>query len=159
MGCLDQISKNDSKYRQFARQLCGCDSLADDLVNEMYLRVHKYEQVNDFFVFITIRNLFYNYAKQSKKRVPVDNLSYIPCYSRKFEPDDQQQKFLKRFRENTTWVQRELIAESFDRSLRQIEATYKLINYAYAHRELTKARKAILGEKFPDKYENSRRKN
>lgn len=62
----------------------GCpDHLAEDIVQEMYLRMHKYsitpekimygEEVNTFFIYVSLRNLWVDYTK-IKKRISFADL-------------------------------------------------------------------------------------
>lgn len=56
----------------------GCpDDLVEDFVQEMYLRMHKYvatpekilygEEINTFYVYVTLRNMYTDYAKNKNK--------------------------------------------------------------------------------------------
>ena len=57
----------------------GCDpTIAEDIVQEMYLRIHRLvkdkkkimyndEEVNRFFIYVTLRNMYYDYTKLKNK--------------------------------------------------------------------------------------------
>ena len=61
-----------------AMSICRDKNIAKDLVQDMYLRLNRYidnpekimknDEVNSFFVYITLRNLFYDYKKDTKKK-------------------------------------------------------------------------------------------
>lgn len=68
-------------------QSFGCDPiLAEDIVQEMYIRLHKYiddperimygEEVNTYFVYITLRNM-YNTIKKIQSRVEFVDLQEV----------------------------------------------------------------------------------
>ena len=66
---LDELSKRDKDWRNIAYKICGDKSLADDLVQDMYLKLHdkSYDKINEWFVWVTIRNIFLNGLKQKHK--------------------------------------------------------------------------------------------
>ena len=65
-----------------ARSICKDVNLANDLVQDMYLRVNKYVdnpekiikdgQVNSYFIYITLRNLFYDSKKSQRAEISKD---------------------------------------------------------------------------------------
>ena len=142
---LDELSKKDKLWRQIAWYICRDRSLADDLVQEMYLRFHRNprETITDFYVTLILKSLFSNYIRDRKEEMSINNLYYLECKNRVFEPSDEEQAILDKF-DKLDWRQQELIAESYDRSLRDIEKIYPLINYGYAHRQIKEAREIIL---------------
>jgi DNA-directed RNA polymerase specialized sigma24 family protein len=63
----------------------GCpDDIAEDFVQEMYIKIYDYSQkknndlmynlneVNYFFIYVTLKNLYYDTKRQSKKQMYVD---------------------------------------------------------------------------------------
>lgn len=71
---LEELSKKDKDWRIIAYKICGCKHMADDLVQDMYLAMHEkyYDNINEWFVWIVIRNLFYNKIKKNKKLIKFD---------------------------------------------------------------------------------------
>lgn len=140
---LEELSKKDKLWRKIAFNICGDKMLADDLVQEMYLRFHRNpkDKVNDFYVGLVIRSVFLNGLKEQKP-VSLSNFHYIEDTNSNFEPDDEEYEILLRANE-ITWVQRELLKEVYDRSYREIEEIYK-INYGYVYRKVQQAREQIL---------------
>ena len=72
---LHRFTKSDSLYRSFALKICGDNDLKDDLVNDMYIKLYEYlqkypekeKEIDDGYIFITIRNIFYNQVKKKKE--------------------------------------------------------------------------------------------
>ncbi len=70
---LEILTKKHSEWMSMAMSICRDKNLAKDLVQDMYLRLNRYidnperimknDEVNSFFVYITLRNLFYDYKK------------------------------------------------------------------------------------------------
>ena len=115
--------------------------LADDLTSEMYLKLMNRTKWNDYFVTITLRNLFLDTLKK-RKDVRHHELHYLQDNTYIFEPNDEQKAILDEF-DKLDWVQKELLLETIDRSLRQIEQIYN-INYGYTYRQVKQAKEQIL---------------
>ena len=154
---LEDLAKEDSRWRMVALKLCGDKDMADDLVQEMYLKVAEYKSINASFVYRTIKNLFL-LSFRNKKLERLDDYEKIAINNPTFEPDDYQQSVLDKFNE-LYWIEQELIIESYDRSLREIQKEYPMIHYTYAHRQINKAIREILGDDYDDKYTNTRNKS
>ena len=146
---LKEISKKDHLWRRYALKLSGDKFMADDLVQEMYLRVFKIEkEINDFYIMLTIRSIFFDKKKKKKNQIMV----YLEDYDsllgteddpeKKFEINDEQKKILEDYNK-LPFHQKQLIKESYSKSLRRIEKEFN-INYGFAYREIKKAKKKLL---------------
>ena len=153
-----ELSKQDTKWRSFALKISGCKSLADDLTNDMYLILSDYKEVKNALVYKCIYHLFCQETRKRKKEILTsDFLEYNQSEEPK-EVNDLEFEILQRF-DNIPWRQQELIQLSFEKSLRQIEKEYPMINYAYANRQIKEGIKTVLGDKFESMYNNTRRKH
>lgn len=65
---LKELSKQDKRWRQIAYKICKDKQLADDLVQEMYLKLYdkKYDKINEWFIWVTIKNIYLNIIKQKR---------------------------------------------------------------------------------------------
>lgn len=145
MSILEELSKKDKEWRKAAYLICKDKMLADDLVQEMYLRLMDKTKWNDYFVYITLRNLFLDRLRKEKD-VRLDKFHYLEDRTEVFEPDDEEQKILDAF-DKLDWVQKELLLERANgMSLRDIQKRYN-INYGYTYRETTKAKDIIKNTK------------
>ena len=163
MSILEELSKKDKEWRKAAYLICKDKMLADDLVQEMYLRLMNRTKWNDYFVYITLRNIFLDRLRKQKDTgattlrikdrgnandtaVSLEEFHYLEDRTEVFEPDDEEQKVLDAFDE-LDWVQKELLLERANgMSLRDIQKRYN-INYGYTYRETTKAKEEILKNK------------
>ena len=75
---LEELSKKDQTWRKIATKICGCKYLADDIVNEMYLKIHKRnpEKWNTHYISYCMYHLFLNHKKKNKY-VFIDDFSWI----------------------------------------------------------------------------------
>lgn len=71
---LQQASKKDKLWREYATKLTKCRQKADDIVNDMYLKLHKSEkkQVKDAYIRVTIFRLYLNQALKESKSIYID---------------------------------------------------------------------------------------
>ena len=149
---LERLSKRNDDWRNLAYRICGNYDHAQDLVQQMYLKLADYKRVNDAMVAITIKNLWLDLLKKKNREVGIDSFHSLPYGENTFEPSDKQIEYLNRF-DDLPMVQKELIQESFDKSTREIGREFN-INYCYVHRQIHKGLKKILKENYKE-YKNS----
>lgn len=149
---LERLSKRNEEWRNLAYRICGNYDHAQDLVQQMYLKLADYKRVNDAMVAITIKNLWLDLLKKKNREVGIDSFHSLPYGNNTFEPSDKQIEYLNRF-DDLPMVQKELIQESFDKSTREIGREFN-INYCYVHRQIHKGLKKILKEDYKE-YKNS----
>ena len=149
---LERLSKRNNDWRNLAYRICGNYDHAQDLVQQMYLKLADYKRVNDAMVAITIKNLWLDLLKKKNREVGIDSFHSLPYGENTFEPSDKQIEYLNRF-DDLPMVQKELIQESFDKSTREIGREFN-INYCYVHRQIHKGLKKILKEDYKE-YKNS----
>lgn len=153
MGLLLELSKKDAKWRQIAYNICKDKNLADDLVQEMYLRLNRYnitKPINDYYIAVTLRNLFLSHCKR-QKNVSLDKLHYIEDNTTEVSLNDYEDKIIRIIErlvkeDKLTWTQIELLQETVDKSLRECEAEFN-INYGYIYRTTKEAKELILNSK------------
>lgn len=76
------LAKNHKEWIKMATSICKDVNLANDIVQDMYVRLNKYVdnpekiikngEVNPFFIYITLRNLFYDSKKAYKQEISKD---------------------------------------------------------------------------------------
>ena len=131
---INKIVLKDSYWRTLALSICNDKMLADDIVQEMYLKLfHIDKEVNDAYVYRTIYTLYIDYLRKSKKTIRLEdyNLKAIE----EIEVDDD----LLELTNSLKWWEIDLIELSKDLSYREIEKEYN-VNYQFARRVVIKAR-------------------
>jgi len=76
------LTKRHKEWISMAMSICKDIHLANDIVQDMYLRLNKYldkpekiikdGEVNSYFIYITLRNLFYDAKKSHKAEISKD---------------------------------------------------------------------------------------
>lgn len=109
-----------------AMSICKDVHLANDIVQDMYLRLNRYidnpekiikdGEVNSYFIYITLRNLFYDTKKGQKAEISkdysdVENISFLSALAEipeeREENDSMEEAYLTIFKaidkEVSTW--------------------------------------------------------
>lgn len=154
---LENLSKRDNEWRKIALKICGSKSLADDIVQEMYLKVYsaKPKHINTSYIYKAITSVYLNHVKKTKNNLDITDLQ-IAYDDNKKEFDDYEQTIIDRAKE-LSFHKREFIKESYDKSFREIDKEFN-INYAFVYRETNKGIKEVLQDDYT-KYNNTRRKS
>ena len=151
---LERLSKENDKWQRISLKICGNKQTAQDVLQDAYIKMASVEkEMPDYYFAVVIKNTFLNHIKKQNK-TKVCELEYIEDNNKHFEPTDKEQQLINRFNK-IDWVQQELILESYNLSLRQIEERFPTINYGYAYRQIHEGLKEILGNDY-DKHNNSR---
>jgi RNA polymerase sigma factor (sigma-70 family) len=170
---LLELSKKDSYWRSIALKICRNKFMADDIVQEMYLKLcNNDKDKNDFYVIIVMRNIFLDTIKKDKMLTSLASENNIQIkqlsngfndnddkeremhkidffdvedksINHKFEYSDNEQKFI----DNLKWYEKELIELTSDYSFREIEKIYN-INYQFVRRILNKTKVKWQEQKF-----------
>jgi len=132
---LEELAKKDKLWRQKALQICKDRDLADEIVQEMYLRFYRLNatKTDEFYVIATLRNLFISYKKKPK------NTDLIELQATEtFELDDKEQEILQ----NLNWHEIELIELNYTKSVRKIARELNCC-HNFVRREIIKAKKRL----------------
>jgi len=154
---IGNIWDKDAKWRNIAQKMCGDYDTAQDIVQEMYLKLmHRTDIQVDWFVIMTMRNLWLNGKKKNKEDRFPENWIESEGTTEKYEVDDEHKPYIDRFNE-LPFLEQEMILESYDRSLREIGEEFN-INYGYVYKTLHKGLKHVLGDEYAN-YKSSRMKH
>ena len=79
---IHELAKKDAQWRKMAFQICKSKDLADELVQNMYIKLSERTiPVSDGYIFVTLRSLFYDSLKNND--ILIDDFS-------KFEVEDEE---------------------------------------------------------------------
>lgn len=138
---IETACKQDKRWRLIAYNILKDKDVADDIVQEMYLKINDVTKlIDDGYIIITIRNLCYNYLKK-KKDIPLITDPRIE-HNINFGVTDYEQEILDRFKEEK-WYRQVLIEESYYKSIRKIAKEYN-VDYGFVFRESKKGRENII---------------
>jgi len=133
---LEELAKKDKQWRRIAFNICKDKMLADDLTNDMYLKLYKVDkEINDFYVIVTIKNLFLQHIRNDKALLKLNDVENYILSADPFEPDDYQAEILK----EVHWLAKGYLELLHDNSLRQVSKQLKT-DVNFIHRTVTKER-------------------
>lgn len=139
---LTELSKRDSEWRKIALKICNNKQLADEIVQEMYVKINNIQPktINTSYVSFCMYHIFIDMTRLAKRTCEIYDISKTVTPSEGI--DDDEFEILERFN-SLPWYQRELIQESQWKSLRKMERDLN-VNYMFIHLTLKKALKEIL---------------
>lgn len=137
---LEVLCKRDSEWRKLALQICGCPHKADDLVQDMYLKLkNKKEPVNTSFVYYTMKCIFIDSIRKVNPEIPTDDFKRITNVDDNFKTKERFD--LLDMIKDCSWFEREVLLLTHEKSLRKAsEETgvfYGVLNY-HKHKALNK---------------------
>lgn len=108
---LEELSKQDTTWREIAYKICGDKSLADDLVNDMYLRMYEQQpdKITNGYVYTVIRNLFIDHTRERSKLVNTD-FSNVEILNEELE--QQQQPSFEQIAGGLTWYEKTIFVQA-----------------------------------------------
>ncbi len=97
---IEQLAQRDSDWRLMAFKITKDKDLADEIVQEMYLKSHTFKDCKSSYIYTILRNIFYDTLKT--KEVLIDDFA-------RFEIIEDEYVSLPEFDElakNLTWYER-----------------------------------------------------
>lgn len=139
---LTELSKRDTEWRKIAFKICRNRQLADEIVQEMYVKIHNIQPktINTSYVSFCMYHIFIDMTRLAKRSCTISDVTKTVTSSDGI--NDEEHEILERFN-SLPWYQRELIQESQWKSLRKMERELN-VNYMFIHLTLKKALKEIL---------------
>jgi len=108
---LDELAKKDSQWRKMALQICKDKDLADELVQEMYIKVsNKTNHLSDGYIFVTLRSIFYDSLKS--KEILIDDLRIFESLEEEIIDYIIDEIDYKELSKGLTWYERTLFEQS-----------------------------------------------
>lgn len=72
---IKQLAQRDSDWRKMAFKITKDKELADDIVQEMYIKSITFKTVTDGYIYTILRNIFYDSLKKKEKEVSLENFN------------------------------------------------------------------------------------
>ena len=83
------ITSKDKYWRQIAFNYCKNKTIADDIVQDMYLKVYTItKDINDYYIISILRNLWIDICRKKNITIDIDALHYVEDKQQSFELDD-----------------------------------------------------------------------
>ena len=150
---LERLAKNDKKYRELALKITKNKSDADDLVQDMYLKLMntQRETITNRFIFVVMNHMYLDKKRKKKREI---SLQDIQGYKDVFTSEDcNENELLTLFKQELAsidYIRRELLIEGTYKSTRELASKYD-INHVKVWRKQDSA-KEELKNKFNKTY-------
>lgn len=137
---LNELAKHHQEWLNIAYHICKDRYLADDLVQEMYLKIHKrnlQKEVNNWYIYVTIKHLFFDHLKQENQYTEINERTLEQAEN---VTDSAYFSLLDRLDEELDdlhWYKKRLIIEKQIKSPRTIQEETS-INYQHIYRSCQK---------------------
>ena len=132
MSLIQRLSVNDDLWHQYALKICGCKDLSNDLVNDMYLKLHDKKEVNKGYVYRTLKSILIDYKRENKNIVSIED---YPLEIEHFDDGvlEKRKDVLNLMRNTLTAFERETLLYTHEMSLREAEkdsgVPYHVLHY------------------------------
>lgn len=113
---IEQLAQRDSEWRKMSLHICKDKDLADELVQEMYIKSVDFKNVKNItnYVFFVLKNLYYDSLKS--KDICVDNFNIFAIIDEDYqEPSNDfylTEKEFKLLLKDLTWYERTMYLKS-----------------------------------------------
>ena len=116
---LEELCKRDKDWRRMAFHICKSKDIADDIVQDMYIKFSNYNKVlNDYYVFFAIKSIFLDYLRKEKTKVELnENLCNFDEYD--FEQDKIKELALEKVKQ-LPYFEKELLTVTQEISQRKL---------------------------------------
>ena len=128
---LDELCKRDKEWRKMAFHICKNKDIADDIVQDMYMKFANYNKVlNDYYIFFALKSIFLDYLRKEKPKAELsENLCNFDDYD--YNDDTIKELALLKVKE-LPYFERELLTVTQTISQRQLaretEISFIVIN-------------------------------
>lgn len=116
---LEILAKNDKTWRIYAYKICKDEDLANDLVGDMYIKLHN-KQIKEInlnrYVYRTLQSVFLERIRK-KRQLPTVSIDLLHSV----EIQEIENKHLSECLEKLKWFDREILILTHTLSLREAE--------------------------------------
>lgn len=149
---LEKLAEKDKLWRSIAYRITNNKDSADELVQNMYLRVLDYDvdtaKLTNVFVKVVLYNLFKDSKKNIYNTISIEdvNLEKNVTNNEDFSYSDEDLTLLKKINKLSKY-EKDILALNYDLSYRKI-ADIKEVCYVKVSRDLCWARIKVLKSKY-----------
>ena len=130
---IKELSKDDDNWREIAYKICRNKDLANDLVNDMYIKMHdtckrSYSEISVTYVWSVLRNLYIKYLKDSQKTISLEDFYNIEDLKDNCEVLEDRIMINDALTKLELW-DREILLHTSETSLRKLSKETKIPVY------------------------------
>lgn len=129
---LNELCKLDDEWRLIALKICKDKQLADDLVNDMYLKMHdlKPKTWNKHYISYAMYHLYIDYIRKNTKTVFLEDIDYKTRVEENYTTE--MRKRIDNILNELGLFDREILLHTHEKSLRKTGEEL-LMSYGKVH--------------------------
>ncbi len=141
---LEELCKRDKDWRRMAFHICKSKDIADDIVQDMYIKFSNYNKsLNEYYVFFALKSIFLDYLRKEKTKVELnENLCNFDEYD--FEQDKIKELALEKVKQ-LPYFEKELLTVTQEISQRKL-ARETDISFIVINQTIKKTKKQLWEE-------------
>ena len=141
---LEELCKRDKDWRRMAFHICKRKELADDIVQDMYIKFSNYKKpLNDYYIFFAIKHIFTDYLRKENIKIELnENLCNFDEYD--YETDQIKELALEKVKQ-LPYFEKELLTVTQEISQRQL-ARETDISFIVINQKIKKTKKQLWEE-------------
>ena len=148
MSVLDELAKQNNKWQAYAFKICNDIDIANDLVQEMYLKFHrnKYTKTDAGYVYWALKNLYRDTFKNKLQTISIDELiadKIIDFEDYNYEPSDVDNIVKQKLQGHDAYYAELALMNADGKSLRKLAYLYKK-NHVTIHLNIKKIKDSLL---------------
>lgn len=148
MSILDELAKQNNKWQAYAFKICNDIDIANDLVQEMYLKFHrnKYTKTDAGYVYWALKNLYRDTFKNKLQTISIDELiadKIIDFEDYNYEPSDVDNIVKQKLEGHDAYYAELALMNADGKSLRKLAYLYKK-NHVTIHLNIKKIKNSLL---------------
>jgi len=147
---LEELSKKDKLWRSIAFRITHNKDSADELVQNMYLRILDYGvdlgKLTDSFIKVVLYNLFKDSKKGIYNTISIEDYKELVTNDNIISYSDEDLCVLKKI-DKLSKHEKDILNLSYNHSYRQIQEITD-INYNKVNRDLSWMKIKVLGSKY-----------
>jgi DNA-directed RNA polymerase specialized sigma24 family protein len=148
VSVLDELAKQNNKWQAYAFKICNDIDIANDLVQEMYLKFHrnKYTKTDAGYVYWALKNLYRDTFKNKLQTISIDELiadKIIDFEDYNYEPSDVDNIVKQKLQGHDSYYAELALMNADGKSLRKLAYLYKK-NHVTIHLNIKKIKNSLL---------------
>lgn len=120
---LEELAKNHQTWIMIAYKLCKNDDLCNDLVQDMYLKLHNYKkEISVGYVYFTIKSIWLDGIRKNKIDLDyeIKDIQTIDLDMESFLIKENQYKIIEETKESLKWHEQKIIELSTIKGIRPL---------------------------------------
>ena len=148
MSILLELSKHDKKWRNYALKITKDTDAANDLVQDMYLKMINYEgkEWNNGYIYLSLLNLFRDSIRKKdviKEAVDIDLVkNNLGFYDNDLEEDEVEKAIKEKLKTHNDYYSELALIQADGMSYRKIAYLYQ-VNFSTTYKKIAEIKKNL----------------